>query len=331
MPVVSAGELLSKYSENPESVSTLLLWSMFLSATSYLDASYVDAAGFPSRKHMKEFCYQNAKATYDAQLETDKTTIIGSTLLLAFWYVDLEDQDGSGYWVGIAIHLCYTIGLHREPNYARLPRCPVPKAQRALWRRLWWCAYYRDAWFCLGSGRPMRAHIDDCDLALPTVQEVTDDFKDLSPELRDAFVPVGMEELAELWIRHLQLSIKLEYASILHYRPRRPPLSVPQLDGDYADTLRLLNGLEQFNGEGSKILKLHIDHFRTFVNTVIIVLYRAYILSTPEHLSSVERERLQNVAVQACKTAAADVTSILNKLVAEGMIETSPTVKSPIL
>ncbi|KAJ9610587.1 hypothetical protein H2200_005364 [Cladophialophora chaetospira] len=331
LPVVNGGDLLAKYSENPDNVSPLLLWSVFFAAASYLGADDIDAAGFRNRKQLKEFCYQHAKATYDAQVEPDKTTIIGSTLLLAFWYVDLEDQDGAGYWIGIAIHLCYTIGLHREPNYPRLPRCPFPTSQQALWRRLWWCAYHRDAWFCLGAGRPMRTHIDDCDLQLPTVREITDDFKDLSPELRESFVPNGLEELAELWIRLLQLSIKLEYAT-LHYRPRRPPLSVPQLDGDYADTLRLLTGLDQYIETGSRVLKLHANHFKALVQTVVIVLYRAYVLSTPEHLPSVEREKLQRTALQACKTAAANVTNTLNQLVAEGMIETSPaTLVTPIM
>jgi hypothetical protein len=306
-------------------VSGLLLWSIFLAAASYVDTDTLSSAGFKNRKQLKEFCFQHAKATYDAQIENDKSAIIASTLLLGFWYVDLEEQDGSGYWIGIAIHLCYTIGLHREPNYARLPRCPFPLSQRAVWRRLWWCAYYRDAWFCLGSGRPMRAHIDDCDLELPTVGDITDDFNELSLDLREAFLPSTMEKLAELWIKMLQLSIKLEYTMILHYRPRRPPLSVSQLEADRADVLRLLASLEQETEHKSSLLALHTSHFETYVNTVVIVLHRPYILSAPEHLYPAERQNLQRTALQACKSAAAATTSTLSRLIAENMIETSPT------
>ena len=332
LPVLHAGEFITKYSNDPGSVSSLLLWSVFLATASHIDADTLRAAGFKTRKQLKEYCYQHAKTTYDAQLETDKTTIIASTLLIATWYVDLEDLDGCGYWIAIAIHLCFSIGLHREPNYARLPRCPFPAAQRSLWRRLWWCAYSRDAWFSLAGGRPMRVHIDDCDLQLPTVEDITEDFKDLSPELRDAFMPPRMDGITELWIRMLHLSVKLEHTMVLHYRPRRPPLSVSQLESDYTDTLGLLTGLEQELEHQPRTLTLHMSHFKTYVNAVVIVLHRSYVIFQPKHLSPDEQQGLAKVAAQACRTAAAEITTTLNMMVAENMIETSPpSLLTPII
>ena len=70
-----------------------------------------------------------------------------------------------------------------------------------------------------------------------------------------------MEELSELFIKMLHLSLKLEYAMVLHYRPRRPPLSVAQLEADCADTLRLPNGLDREIKHKFKILTLHMNHF----------------------------------------------------------------------
>lgn len=171
----------------------------------------------------------------------------------------------------------------------------------------------------------MRAHIDDCDLQLPTVRDIIDDLAGVPVEMRTNFLPAGLEDLALLWTRLLQLSIKLEYAMALHYRPRRPPLSIPQLETDYADTLRLLHGLEPETDERPKALALHYNHFKCYVKTVAIILYRSYMLSSPTHLAAVDRLNLEKTAVQACKTAAADITSTINKLIAEDMIETSPT------
>ncbi|OQU95522.1 Fungal specific transcription factor domain-containing protein [Cladophialophora immunda] len=302
LPVVNAGEFITKYSDDPNSVSCLLLWSVFFAAAIYIDADALKAIGFQSRKVLKQFCYQNAKRTYDAQLETDKSAIIASVLLLGYWYVDLEDLDGACYWIGSAIHLCF-----------------------ALWRRLWWCSYYRDAWLSLGTGRPMRVHLDDCDLQLPTVHDVVDDFKDLSPELCEAFQPLDLEGLAELWIKILRLSIKLEDAMVLHYRPRRPPLSLSQLETDYADISHLLDSLPVDIENRSRTLTLHMYHFKCYCQAVIILLHRSYILSTPVHLSPAERNSLQAAATQRSKTAAADSTSTLNRLIAQDMIETSPT------
>ena len=171
----------------------------------------------------------------------------------------------------------------------------------------------------------MRVHLDDCDIQLPTIQDVLEDVKDLSPEVLETFWPSDMATFAELWIRLLQLSVKLDYAMVLHYRPRRPPLSIPQLETDYADTLRLLPGLELVGKQACRLLTLHVHHLRIYVNTVIIVLYRPYMLSKPEHLHAFERDNLQRGAIQACKTAAADMTNTVNKLVSDNMIETSPT------
>ncbi|KIX99871.1 uncharacterized protein Z520_04507 [Fonsecaea multimorphosa CBS 102226] len=328
LPVVNAGEFVTKYSDDPNNVSCLLLWSVFFAAAIYVDAEALKALGFQSRKVLMQFCYQNAKRTYDAHLETDKSAIIASVLLLSYWYPDLEDLDGACYWIGAAIHFCTGIGLHREPSYSRLPRCPFPPSQIALWRRLWWCSYYRDAWICLGTGRPMRVHLDDCDLQLPSVHDVVDDVKNLSPELREAFLPPDLEELAELWLKFLRLSIKLEDALVLHYRPRRPPLSLPQLEADYADVSQLLESLppvDIIENRSSRTLMLHMSHFRCYCQAVIIVFHRSYILSTPEHLSLAERSGLQAAATQRSKSAAADLTSTLNRLIAQDMIDTSPT------
>lgn len=93
---------------------------------------------------------------YDAHVELDKTTMIQSAILLAYYYIDLEDLDGSWHWLGIAISLCHTVGLHRNPRWELLQRSPFSPAQCAIWRRLWWCCYYRETWLALGLGRPMR-------------------------------------------------------------------------------------------------------------------------------------------------------------------------------
>lgn len=61
LPVVNAGDFLSKYAEDPNKVSCLLQWSMYFASASYLDQDAIKATGLRSRKALKEFCYQNAK------------------------------------------------------------------------------------------------------------------------------------------------------------------------------------------------------------------------------------------------------------------------------
>ena len=55
---------------------------------------------------------------FDLQEEPDKTVMIQSALLLgSAWYIDLEDRDGMWSWIGVALNLSFTIGLHRRDNY----------------------------------------------------------------------------------------------------------------------------------------------------------------------------------------------------------------------
>ena len=304
----------------------------------------VKAAGFKSRKSLKEYCYQQAKVSpsprnspvrsdialqklYNAQQESDKTTIIQSAILLTFWYVDREDIDGSWHWLGVASSLCHGIGLHRETNYARLPHCPFPTLQQAVWRRIWWCCYYREAWLAVAMGRPMRLHLDDCDVRLPSVNDVSDDVRDFSPALRDTYLPPDLEVLAGLWIGLLQLSTKLEHVLLLHYRPRRPPLSLEQLERDEIEVWQLLDGLPRETDIILPSSTLRLSHLTCYFNSVIIALYRSYMSGTGtlEHLTPVEQRSLQGVATQRAKNAASSTTTLLNRLVSLDMIKLSPS------
>lgn len=177
LPLVDIHSFFQKYTRGVDQVSPLLLWSMFFASANFLKPDVLRQNRFSSRKSFKEFCYHRARDEYDAQDEPDKITVIQSAILLAIWYVDLEDRDGTWHWMGIAISLCHTIGLHRESNFDHIPRNPFPPRQRAIWKRIWWCCYYREAFAALGFGRPLRINIDDCDIAVPTVSEVLQDIQ----------------------------------------------------------------------------------------------------------------------------------------------------------
>jgi hypothetical protein len=175
LPIVDIYSFFHKYDRGIEHVSRLLLWSMFFAAANFVRPEFLKRMQFPSRKSLKEFCYQRAKDIYEQHDEPDKEAVIQSAVMLAFFYIDLEDLDGTWIWMGIAISLAHTIGIHRDSNFNTIPRSPFSAAQQALWKRMWWCIYYREAFSALGFGRPMRLNLDDSDLAVPTVNEILSD------------------------------------------------------------------------------------------------------------------------------------------------------------
>ena len=177
----------------------------------------------------------------------------------------------------------------------------------------------------MALGRPPRVHLDDCDVRLPNVEDVLDDFRDIDQRLLDMYVPTDVSGLGHLWIKFLQLSVKVEDVLLLHYRPRRPALSMHQLEKDDSEIWQLLDTVPQVSEMSPPVLILHHCLLKTYFNTVIIALYRSYMVTPQPHLLAEEQIHLKNVSISRCKIAAAGTTSILNRLISLDMIELSPS------
>ena len=171
----------------------------------------------------------------------------------------------------------------------------------------------------------MRLHVDDCDVRLPGANDILGDLKDMPLRLKDTFIPTDLEALAGLWVKLLQLSIKLEDVLLLHYRPRRPPLSLSQLERDDTEIWQLLDSLPREAEYCSHAFTLHLCHLKCYFNAVIITLHRSYISTQPDYLTPVERESLKVIAIQRSKVAASSTTSTINRLIGLDMIDLSPT------
>lgn len=125
----------------------------------HVDKEVVYQAGYQSHKEMRKSMFTRAKASegpslrilnsestnsshhaqcfYDNGCEKDRIIIIQSVSLLAFWYSDLAERTDSWHWMGIAISLCQTLGLNRDPDRGHYNK-NLSDRQRQLWRRIWW-------------------------------------------------------------------------------------------------------------------------------------------------------------------------------------------------
>lgn len=83
---------------------------------------------------------------------------------MTYWYETPDDQKDTWHWMGVAISLAHTIGLHRNPaNTSMSPR------KQKLWKRIWWSCFMRDRLIALGMRRPTR--IKDEDYDVPMLEE----------------------------------------------------------------------------------------------------------------------------------------------------------------
>ncbi|CAI7611418.1 unnamed protein product [Penicillium discolor] len=182
----------------------LLLWSMFFAATNFVGEDIWSLEGYSSRKEMKKAMYSRAKCMYDNGGETDRVVLTQSALLMAFWHSKEDGHAQPWYWIGIAISLCQVLGLHRDPDSAKL-NSAFPSRLRPIWRRIWWSCFFRDRWLSLTLGRPMRINLDDCDQPMPSAADLLGDVAELPSSITSAYIPNDLPELAEYWIILLKL------------------------------------------------------------------------------------------------------------------------------
>lgn len=250
---------------------------------------------------------------------------MSSTLLLAMLYTDLDDRDGSWFWIGTGISLAHTIGLHRASNYSSMPSKPFSARLRQLWRRTWWCLFYREVWLAQGFGRPMRVSIDDCDEIMPDTEEVLEELGDLPAHLYEKYLPPHIATLIDMWIILVRLCIELADVLTTHYRPRS---SLPEpyiLREQEARILELRNRLPTGVSNLPTVVLTHLCHLELYFNCVLIVLYRPLMAVSSIKMPSQEHISCRKECIVKAKAAASDTTSIINRLMLLNAIDKSPS------
>ncbi|TXC12391.1 hypothetical protein FocTR4_00017271 [Fusarium oxysporum f. sp. cubense] len=230
----------------------------------------VQSAGYESRKDMKRAMFLRAKALYDANHERSKIALIQAVLLMGFWYSDTEDRLGPWHWNGIAISLCQTVGLHREPDASLNHSQYRSSIDRDLWKHLWWCCFFRETWLSVGMGRPMRIDLAHADTPKPDAKASESLYSELTESQRRRYISEDPENLFLLWDELLSVtSILSRILSVQHLAKRT--LST---HSDVNDLERELRGhhkhLDCLRARATDpVLTLHMHHFELFFDTCL--------------------------------------------------------------
>ncbi|KAH8195419.1 hypothetical protein TruAng_010426 [Truncatella angustata] len=142
-------------------ISLFLYHAVMFASTAYVDVKYLKEAGYANRKAARKAYFQKTRLLYDFDYESDRLILVQSLLLMTYWYETPDDQKDTWHWMGVAISLAHTIGLHRNPaNTSMSPR------KQKLWKRIWWSCFMRDRLIALGMRRPTRIKDEDFDVPL---------------------------------------------------------------------------------------------------------------------------------------------------------------------
>ncbi|KAF4451854.1 Fungal specific transcription factor domain-containing protein [Fusarium austroafricanum] len=153
-----------------ESFNLLLLWSMILVASSFEEHDVLAKAGYTSRKTLKRVAYERAKFLIDNAYNGDQITLIQSVILMSHWHAYAEDRFEAWHWVGIAISLCQTAGLH-----------------------------------C----RPLRIHLEDGDISPANAQNMEHDLGQLPDAIRNLYFSFDIKRVSRFWCKLVEISLLL--------------------------------------------------------------------------------------------------------------------------
>ncbi|RYP85408.1 hypothetical protein DL769_000961 [Monosporascus sp. CRB-8-3] len=167
MPLIDLNEFLTAVNARDGlcgQISLFLYQAIMFSATAFVESKFLKDAGYSSRKAARKASFYKARLLYDFDYESDRLVLVQGLLLMTYWYETPDDQKDTWHWMGVAISLAHTIGLHRNPAGTNMsPR------KKSLWKRIWWCCFMRDRLVALGMRRPTR--IKDEDFDVPMLEE----------------------------------------------------------------------------------------------------------------------------------------------------------------
>ncbi|KAI3324940.1 fungal-specific transcription factor domain-containing protein [Xylariaceae sp. AK1471] len=197
--------------------SLFLYQAVMFCATAFVSSKILKEAGYASRKAARRAFFTKARLLYDFDYENDRLLLVQGLLLMTYWYETPDDQKDTWHWMGVAISLGHTIGLHRNPANTNMS----PQKQK-LWKRIWWSCFMRDRLVALGMRRPTR--IKDEDFDVPMLEEgdfefnvLPDEVQVVGPEctlLRDVAM---QQELAQMCVAKAKLSLCISYVLKAQY------------------------------------------------------------------------------------------------------------------
>ncbi|KAI1763763.1 fungal-specific transcription factor domain-containing protein [Hypoxylon sp. FL1150] len=180
VPVINKTRFMKQYRDQKNPPSLLLLQAVLLAGSRVCNnPQLMDANGSTTPAALT--FYKRAKALYDANYEDDRVTIVQALLLMGWYWEGPEDVTMNVfYWSRVATIVAQGSGMHRSVEASQLS-----KADKRLWKRIWWTLFTRDRSVAVALGRPCNINLDDSDVEMLT----EDDFIEDEPEDASGFNP----------------------------------------------------------------------------------------------------------------------------------------------
>ncbi|KAI1466409.1 transcription factor CTF1 [Daldinia caldariorum] len=347
MPLIELHDFLSMVNARDGlygQTSLFLYHSVMFAATAFVDAKYLKDAGYASRKAARREFFYKARLLYDFDYESDRLILVQGLLLMTYWYETPDDQKDTWHWMGVAISLAHTIGLHRNPANTNM----TPRKQK-LWKRIWWSCFMRDRLIALGMRRPTRIKDEDFDVPMLDEQDfeiepLADEVQIIGPECTLVRDVVMQQELALMCVAKAKLCLcishmlKAQYSVLIRDKSRAENTTnstmmlFPNKQLDNVESVnscdlellawvqslppccqyRPLSALDLKNGRAT--IAVHRNLLHMVYYTTISALHRPQFLpSSPTHAPQTSAQ-VQEISRTRVRDAAAQITRMVTDL-----------------
>ncbi|RMZ88445.1 hypothetical protein DV736_g4322, partial [Chaetothyriales sp. CBS 134916] len=284
-------------------ISRLLLQAMLFISAIYCDDATILDMGFADRSEAKSSLYARARLLFHADWEKDGVTLTQGLFLMSFWRGDKFDVRDVRYWLGVAITVAESCGLHRDTPF----NTSEPQIAR-LRRRLWWSIYVRERQSAVSLGLPSRIRDEDCDIKPLNTQDFDEQENYATANCFGSCTPqhvtyaLKMVEIAQLLGKIIDL----------HFVPGRPPSTSEEVQNLDKSLLAWRRSLPEDmrghsdNGPNSVLaylMQLAFNHLR------ILIFRNAFLRHSGEYNSG-----------QIVLTAACQISRIAEDMLTHGML-----------
>jgi len=170
VPVINRNRFMRQYRDSKNPPSLLLLQAILLAGSRVCtNPQLMDANGSTTPAALT--FYKRAKALYDANYEDDRVTIVQALVLMGWYWEGPEDVTKNVfYWSRVATIVAQGSGMHRSVEGSQLTR-----ADKRLWKRIWWTLFTRDRSVAVALGRPVHINTDDSDVEMVSEEDFIED------------------------------------------------------------------------------------------------------------------------------------------------------------
>jgi hypothetical protein len=177
VPVINKARFMRQYRDSKNPPSLLLLQAMLLAGSRVCtNPQLMDSSGSTTPAAMT--FYKRAKALYDANYEDDRVTIVQALTLMGWYWEGPEDVTKNVfYWSRVAVAVAQGSGMHRSVENSQLSR-----ADKRLWKRIWWTLFSRDRSVAVALGRPVAINPEDSDVEMICEEDFIEDEPDRPAE-----------------------------------------------------------------------------------------------------------------------------------------------------